>query len=108
MLVRLLLVVLFFKLVVIVEAVVVVVTHLRGVHLEQEDDEKRRRVGEFARGLHDKWGVGSKKCSNGVLIAIDYGDRAFYLSTGEGVRGAAVRSGVSCRAVCGVLSEPAP
>merc|ERR1719248_566212 len=69
-----------------VEAVVVVVTHLRGVHLKQEDDEKRRRTGEFARGLHDKWGVGSKKCSNGVLIAIDYGDRAFYLSTGDGVR----------------------
>ena len=69
-----------------VEAVVVVVTHLRGVHLKQEDDEKRRRTGEFARGLHDKWGVGSKKCSNGLLITIDYGDRAFYLSTGDGVR----------------------
>jgi uncharacterized membrane protein YgcG len=69
-----------------VEAVVVVVTHLRGVHLKQEDDEKRRRAGEFARGLHDKWGVGSKACSNGVLIAISYGDRAFYLSTGEGLR----------------------
>jgi hypothetical protein len=69
-----------------VEAVVVVVTHLRGVHLKQEDDEKRRRAGEFARGLHDKWGVGSSKCSNGILITIDYGDRAFYLSTGDGVR----------------------
>ena len=69
-----------------VEAVVVVVTHLRGVHLKQEDDEKRRRAGEFARGLHDKWGVGSKACSNGILITIDYGDRAFYLSTGVGLR----------------------
>jgi len=75
-----------------VEAVVVVVTHLRGVHLKQDDDEKRRRAGEFARGLHDKWGVGSKKCSNGVLIVIDYGDRAFYLSTGEGLRGGGLLS----------------
>jgi hypothetical protein len=72
-----------------VEAVVVVVG---GIHqtnrLQRYDDDERVQAAteRFARGLHDKWGVGDKKCSNGALVVFDINDRSFYLSTGRGLR----------------------
>jgi uncharacterized membrane protein YgcG len=39
----------------------------------------------FARGLHDKWGVGDATLQNGVLVFISTEDRAFYVSVGSGL-----------------------
>jgi uncharacterized membrane protein YgcG len=40
---------------------------------------------KFARGLHDKWGVGDKNTNNGVLIFLSIRDRSMFISVGEGV-----------------------
>ncbi len=29
----------------------------------------------FAKQLHDSWGVGDKECNNGVLLLLSIGDR---------------------------------
>lgn len=39
----------------------------------------------YARGLHDRYGVGNKDTQNGVLIFLSIDDRAVYISTGKGL-----------------------
>jgi uncharacterized membrane protein YgcG len=41
---------------------------------------------KFARGLHDKWGVGSAEKNDGILIFLSISDRLVYISTGAGVQ----------------------
>jgi len=38
----------------------------------------------FASIVHDNWGVGDKKCGNGILIFISVEDRVAHISTGKG------------------------
>jgi len=65
-----------------VEGAVVVLGRLDTWHHRSVD-----AAAEFvARGAHDAWGVGSRRCSNGFLLLIAVDDRAFYLSTGDGLR----------------------
>jgi uncharacterized membrane protein YgcG len=40
----------------------------------------------FARGLHDRWGVGSAEKNNGILVFLSIADRAVYISTGDGMK----------------------
>lgn len=40
----------------------------------------------FARSLHDRWGVGSSECNNGVLFFLSLNDRQLYISTGAGAK----------------------
>ncbi len=40
----------------------------------------------FARALHDRWGVGSSECNNGVLFFLSLNDRQLYISTGAGAK----------------------
>ncbi|CAG9463992.1 unnamed protein product [Pedinophyceae sp. YPF-701] len=41
----------------------------------------------FARALHDNWGVGDRKCNDGILILLSIFDRQIYISTGKGAKG---------------------
>ncbi|EFJ47425.1 hypothetical protein VOLCADRAFT_92125 [Volvox carteri f. nagariensis] len=38
----------------------------------------------FARSLHDRWGVGDARCNNGVLLLISTDDRQIFISVGSG------------------------
>jgi len=40
----------------------------------------------FARGLHDVWGVGDSQCQNGVLYFLSKKDRFHYMSRGDGLK----------------------
>eukprot|EP00906_Rhabdomonas_costata_P025499 RCo036455 len=40
----------------------------------------------FAQRLHNRWGVGSSECDNGVVMFLSVGDRWAYISTGKGAR----------------------
>jgi uncharacterized membrane protein YgcG len=40
----------------------------------------------YARGLHDRYGVGDKATNNGILVFLSVEDRAVYISTGKGVK----------------------
>ncbi|KAG2431742.1 hypothetical protein HXX76_009238 [Chlamydomonas incerta] len=40
----------------------------------------------FARSLHDRWGVGSSECNNGVVFFLSLNDRQLYISTGAGAK----------------------
>jgi len=37
----------------------------------------------MARGLHDKFGVGSQGCNDGVLFLLSIEDRQMYISYGD-------------------------
>jgi len=46
-----------------------------------------KKAGEnFARGLHDVWGVGDAQCQNGVLYFVSVKDHYHYISRGDGLR----------------------
>lgn len=40
----------------------------------------------YARGLHDRYGVGDKESQNGILVFLSVDDRAVFISTGKGVQ----------------------
>lgn len=40
----------------------------------------------YARGLHDRYGVGKKIVNNGILVFLSIKDRAIFISTGTGVQ----------------------
>jgi len=73
-------------------AVVVVTRRLRGRSAGDDDsndadDSNAAEAAEaFARGLHDKFGVGDGKCHTGAVLLIALRDRQTYLSTGSGLR----------------------
>eukprot|EP00906_Rhabdomonas_costata_P025498 RCo036454 len=48
----------------------------------------------FARELHNRWGVGSTECDNGVVMFLSVDDRWAYISTGKGSRDALPDSAV--------------
>lgn len=41
---------------------------------------------DFAKHLHDKWGVGHANCNDGVLFLVSIEDRIASISTGNGVK----------------------
>lgn len=43
-------------------------------------------VGEFARELHDAWGVGDARCNTGVVLVVVLEERVMWISTGAGVK----------------------
>lgn len=47
---------------------------------------KEARAVQFAKDLHDRWGVGDVTCQNGIVLAIAIEDRAIGISTGAGVK----------------------
>ncbi|RYH22437.1 TPM domain-containing protein [archaeon] len=55
---------------------------MRGLSTTDIDTASER----FARGLHDKWGVGDAEKQNGILLFFSISDRAVYISTGSGVQ----------------------
>lgn len=42
-------------------------------------------AGEFARQLHDRWGVGDREKNDGVVIFLSTDDRVVYISAGKGL-----------------------
>lgn len=40
----------------------------------------------FAKNIMDRWGVGKRACSNGIVLAIAVRDRKMHLATGKGAR----------------------
>ena len=42
---------------------------------------------DFAKALHERWGVGDAACNNGVLFLLSLEDRQVYISTGKGEPG---------------------
>ncbi|CDF36672.1 unnamed protein product [Chondrus crispus] len=47
---------------------------------------KENRAFEFAKDLHDRWGVGDVKCQNGVVLFLSLRDHVMGLSVGRGVK----------------------
>lgn len=45
-------------------------------------------VSDYAFKLGDKWGIGKKSTSNGVLILVSMNDRKMFIATGRGMEGA--------------------
>eukprot|EP00959_Pyramimonas_sp_CCMP1952_P044308 925847-Pyramimonas_sp.AAC.1 len=43
-------------------------------------------MSQFAKGLHDQWGLGSRDENNGILLALAVEDRQVYISTGRGAK----------------------
>jgi len=41
---------------------------------------------DFARHLHDNWGVGDKECNYGAVVFLSIEDRQLYISTGSGMK----------------------
>lgn len=41
---------------------------------------------EFARTLHDTWGVGHADCDDGVVLVVSIDDRRLGISSGKGVK----------------------
>ncbi|GIL52991.1 hypothetical protein Vafri_8709 [Volvox africanus] len=41
-------------------------------------------AGQFAKSLHDRWGVGDAHCNNGVVLLISINDRQIFVSVGSG------------------------
>ncbi|GLC71832.1 hypothetical protein PLESTF_001171900 [Pleodorina starrii] len=41
-------------------------------------------AGQFARSLHDRWGVGDPHCNNGVVLLVSIEDRQIFISAGSG------------------------
>jgi hypothetical protein len=39
---------------------------------------------DFAKALHERWGVGDAACNNGVLLLLAVENRQVYISTGTG------------------------
>ena len=47
---------------------------------------KANRARAWAKGLHDKWGVGHKECQNGIVLFLSLRDRVIHISTGAGIK----------------------
>lgn len=47
---------------------------------------KEQRAFQFAKDLHDRWGVGNPTCQDGVVIFVAVKDRAMGFSTGAGIK----------------------
>ncbi|GIL83335.1 hypothetical protein Vretimale_11310 [Volvox reticuliferus] len=41
-------------------------------------------AGQFAKSLHNRWGVGDAHCNNGVVLLISINDRQIFVSAGSG------------------------
>lgn len=48
--------------------------------------DKRQRAFQYAKDLHDRWGVGDADCQTGVVLFLAVNDRAMGFSTGAGVK----------------------
>lgn len=48
--------------------------------------DKEKRAYQFAKDLHDRWGVGDVDCQNGVVIVVAVKDRAMGFSIGAGAK----------------------
>ena len=49
-------------------------------------NEKQCNAEKMARGLHDKYGVGSGSCNDGVLFLLATLDREMYISYGDAAK----------------------
>mmetsp|Transcript_1939 Transcript_1939/g.3459 ORF Transcript_1939/g.3459 Transcript_1939/m.3459 type:complete len:462 (+) Transcript_1939:1689-3074(+) len=49
-------------------------------------DNKQLSAEEFAKKIHDLWGVGDAECDFGAVVFLSVNDRVVYISTGKGVR----------------------
>jgi uncharacterized membrane protein YgcG len=63
--------------------------------------DKAAAAREFARALHDAWGVGNPACQNGALIMLAVTDRQVYISTGAGIKAVVSDAQVWCRVCVG-------
>lgn len=61
-------------------AVAVVESMIRGT------GSKEDRAFQFAKDLHDRWGVGDADCQNGVVLFLAIKDRAIGISIGAGIK----------------------
>ena len=50
------------------------------------DEDVDKAAEKFARALHDRFGVGDRKCHTGALLFVAMDDRATYLSTGRSLK----------------------
>lgn len=41
---------------------------------------------QFAKTVHDAWGVGHAKCNDGIVLVVSIDDRIMGISTGRGVK----------------------
>lgn len=48
--------------------------------------DSSQRAKQFAKDIHDKWGVGDAQCHNGVVIFVSIDDKQIYISTGKGTK----------------------
>jgi len=63
----------------------IAVVLVQNMSLEMGENKKTEAT-RLAKYLHDKWGVGHKECSNGVLFFLSKEDREMYISTGKGIK----------------------
>lgn len=49
-------------------------------------NDRKSAAFEFARRLHDKWGVGDSRCETGIVMFFSITDRVVGVSTGRGVK----------------------
>ena len=56
------------------------------VALARSIEGGKAAAGDFARGLHNAWGVGHAPCNDGVVLLLSVDDRRAHVSTGAGVR----------------------
>lgn len=48
--------------------------------------DKQKAAFQFAKALHDEWGVGDATCQNGVVLFFSISDRAMGVSVGKGLK----------------------
>lgn len=48
--------------------------------------DKKQRAFQFAKDLHDRWGVGDAECQNGIVIVLSVQDHAMGFSIGAGAK----------------------
>ncbi len=65
-----------------IAVVVIQKMHMKGIASRNIDDAAE----EFAKLLHNKWGVGNKETNNGIVVFLSIDDRIVYISTGVGVK----------------------
>jgi hypothetical protein len=46
-------------------------------------DGRRQSSRDYAKAVHDRWGVGDSRAGTGVLLFLSKSDRMVYISTGD-------------------------
>lgn len=72
-------------------------------NMASPSDNKKKSAYQFAKDIHDQWGVGDAECQNGIVLFLAIKDRALGFSVGAGVRD--VFTGQMVQAVISLMGD---